>query len=163
MFLPVSFSPLPVLFLSQFKIKAMMRLILTRRLFVTDAFNNFKDREGKFDKELENDINGLMSFFEASQLSIEGEDILDEASSFCDQLLNAWQIRHPDDNQAVSVVGNTLENPYHKSLARFMAKKFFGNLSGTNGLWLNDLHHLAKMDFNMVQSIHQKEIVQISK
>ncbi|KAG7960137.1 hypothetical protein I3843_10G107400 [Carya illinoinensis] len=122
----------------------------------------FKDREGKFDKELGKDINGLMSLFEASQLSIEREGILDEAGIFCEQLLNAWQIRHLDDNQ-VSVVGNTLRNPYHKSLARFMAKKFFGNFTGRNGWYSNDLHHLAKMDFNMVQSIHQKEIVQISK
>ncbi|KAF5472097.1 hypothetical protein F2P56_008838 [Juglans regia] len=138
------------------------RLLRQRGYYVpADVFNNFKDREGKFDKELENDINGLMSFFEASQLSIEGEGTLDEARSFCEQLLNAWQIRHPDDNQ-VSVVGNTLGNPYHKSLARFMAKKFFDNLNGTNGLWLNDLHQLAKMDFNMVQSIHQKEIFQMS-
>nr|QWQ79342.1 TPS65 [Juglans sigillata] len=138
------------------------RLLRQRGYYVpADVFNNFKNREGKFDKELDNDINGLMSLFEASQLSIEGEGTLDEARSFCEQLLNAWQIRHPDDNQ-VSVVGNTLGNPYHKSLARFMAKKFFDNLNGTNGLWLNDLHQLAKMDFNMVQSIHQKEIVQMS-
>ncbi|KAG6692402.1 hypothetical protein I3842_10G112900 [Carya illinoinensis] len=138
------------------------RLLRQRGYYVpANVFNNFKDREGKFDKELGKDINGLMALFEASQLSIEGEGILDEADSFCEQLLNAWQIRHLDDNQ-VSVVGNTLGNPYHKSLARFMAKKFFGNFTGTNG-WLNDLRHLAKLDFNMVQSIHQKEIVQISK
>ncbi|KAG6639617.1 hypothetical protein CIPAW_10G113400 [Carya illinoinensis] len=139
------------------------RLLRQRGYYVpADVFNKFKDREGKFDKELGKDINGLMSLFEASQLSIEREGILDEAGIFCEQLLNAWQIRHLDDNQ-VSVVGNTLRNPYHKSLARFMAKKFFGNFTGRNGWYSNDLHHLAKMDFNMVQSIHQKEIVQISK
>lgn len=103
-----------------------------------------------------------MGLFEASQLCIEGESILDEAGCFCEQLLNAWLIRHLDHDYQASVVGNTLGNPYHKSLARFMAKKFLGNFTGTNG-WLNDLHHLAKIDFNMVQSIHQKEIVQISK
>ena len=101
-----------------------------------------------------------MALYEASQLNIEGEDILDEAGNFSEQLLNA-RVRHLDESQ-VRVVGNTLRNPYHKSLARFMAKNFFGNFQQKNG-WPNDLELLAKMDFNMVQSMHQKEIVQISK
>ncbi|PQQ08822.1 terpene synthase [Prunus yedoensis var. nudiflora] len=62
------------------------------------------------------------------------------------------------------VVGNTLSNPHHKSLATFMAKNFFAtNSRGTNNRWLNILQEVAKTDFNMVQSLHQNEIVQISK
>ncbi|XP_062162276.1 (3S,6E)-nerolidol synthase 1 isoform X2 [Alnus glutinosa] len=126
-----------------------------------DVFNNFKDKEGKFNKELAEDINGLMALYEASQLNIEGEDILDEARNFSEQLLNA-RVRHFDHDNQLRVVENTLRHPYHKSLARFMAKNFFGNSQETNG-WPNDLQLLAKIDFNMVQSMHQKEIVQISK
>ncbi|XP_059439321.1 (3S,6E)-nerolidol synthase 1-like [Corylus avellana] len=125
-----------------------------------DIFNNFKDKEGKFNKELAEDIDGLMALYEASQLGIEGEDILEEAGNFSERLLNA-RVRQLDDNQ-VRVVGSTLRHPYHKSLARFMVKNFIGNFQDRNG-WLNDLQQLAKMDFNMVQSMHQKEIVQISK
>jgi (3S,6E)-nerolidol synthase len=129
-------------------------------LFDTDVFNSFKDKEGKFKKELKEDINGLMSLYEASQLGIEDEYTLVEAADFSQQLLND-RVRHLDYNQA-KVVGNTLTHPYHKSLARFMAKNFFGNFQGTSG-WLNDFQQLAKVDFNMVQSMHQKEIVQFSK
>jgi hypothetical protein len=129
--------------------------------FGTDVFNEFKDKEGKFNKELAEDINGLMALYEASQLNIEGEDILDEARNFSEQLLNA-RVRHLDHDNQLRVVENTLRHPYHKSLARFMAKNFFGNSQETNG-WPNDLQLLAKIDFNMVQSMHQKEIVQISK
>ncbi|KAE7995497.1 hypothetical protein FH972_000281 [Carpinus fangiana] len=137
------------------------RLLRQQGYYVpADIFNNFKGKEGKFNEELAEDINGLMALYEASQLNIEGEDILDEAGNFSEQLLNA-RMRHLDESQ-VRVVGNTLRHPYHKSLARFMAKNFFGNFQQKNG-WPNDLELLAKMDFNMVQSMHQKEIVQISK
>ncbi|KAB1201255.1 (3S,6E)-nerolidol synthase 2, chloroplastic/mitochondrial [Morella rubra] len=127
-----------------------------------DIFINFKDTAlGKSTKELSEDINGLMALYEASQLSIEGEDILDEAGNFCKQLLKSLE-KNLDDNQ-VSVVNHTLGHPHHKSLARFMAKKYFlSNPAGTNG-WLNELQHLAKMDFNMVQSMHQAEVIQISE
>ncbi|GLT70745.1 hypothetical protein SLA2020_428050 [Shorea laevis] len=99
------------------------RLLRQQGYYVpADVFNNFKDKEGKFKKELTEDIKGLMALYEASQLSIEGEDILDEAGNFSEQLLNA-RLRHLDENQ-LRVVGNTLRHPYHKSLAMFMAKNF---------------------------------------
>nr|QWQ79586.1 TPS28 [Juglans sigillata] len=126
-----------------------------------DVFNKFKDEEGKFNKDLSEDIEGLMALYEASQLNIEGEDVLDEAGKFCEQLLNAWEKDRDNINHA-GVVGNTLGHPYHKSLASFMAKEFFDNSQGSSG-WLNDFLQLAKMDFNMTQSMHQKEIAQISK
>ena len=129
-------------------------------LFGIDVFNCFKDKEGMFNKEVKEDINGLMGLFEASQLCIEGENTLVEAGDFSRQLLNEW-MSHLDYNQA-KVVGNTLRHPYHRSLARFMAKNFFDNIQGTSG-WFNDFQQLAKMDFNVVQSKYRKEIVQISK
>ena len=95
----------------------------------------------------------------ASQLSI-GEDILEEAGNFSSLLLNAC-LQHLDRHQA-AVVKNTLEHPHHKSLARFMTKNFLTDFQGTNG-WINALQELAKIDFNMVKSVHQKEMLQISK
>ncbi|KAG2689679.1 hypothetical protein I3760_09G149700 [Carya illinoinensis] len=138
------------------------RLLRQQGYYVApDVFNKFKDEEGKFNKELSEDIEGLMALYEASQLNIEGEDVLDEAGKVCEQLLNAWE-KDRDNINHTRVVGNTLGHPYHRSLASFMAKEFFDNSQGSSG-WLNDLLQLAKMDFNMTQSIHQKEIAQISK
>lgn len=121
--------------------------------------NNFKNKEGKFKQNLREDIRGLMGLYEASQLSI-GEDILEEAGNFSSLLLNAC-LQHLDRHQA-AVVKNTLEHPHHKSLARFMTKNFLTDFQGTNG-WINALQELAKIDFNMVKSVHQKEMLQISK
>ncbi|RVW58704.1 (3S,6E)-nerolidol synthase 1, chloroplastic [Vitis vinifera] len=124
-----------------------------------DVLNNFKNKEGKFKQNLREDIRGLMGLYEASQLSI-GEDILEEAGNFSSLLLNAC-LQHLDRHQA-AVVKNTLEHPHHKSLARFMTKNFLTDFQGTNG-WINALQELAKIDFNMVKSVHQKEMLQISK
>ncbi|KAG6696554.1 hypothetical protein I3842_09G153500 [Carya illinoinensis] len=100
-----------------------------RLLRQQDVFNKFKDEEaGKFNNELSEDIEGLMALYEASQLNIEGED-----------LLNAWEKDRDNINHA---------------------RVYFDN---SQGGWLNDLLQLAKMDFNMTQSMHQKEIAQISK
>ncbi|WJZ96188.1 hypothetical protein VitviT2T_014898 [Vitis vinifera] len=124
-----------------------------------DVLNNFKNKEGKFKQNLREDIRELMGLYEASQLSI-GEDILEEAGNFSSLLLNAC-LQHLDRHQA-AVVKNTLEHPHHKSWARFMTKNFLTDFQGTNG-WINALQELAKIDFNMVKSVHQKEMLQISK
>ncbi|XP_057462464.1 (3S,6E)-nerolidol synthase 1-like [Actinidia eriantha] len=125
-----------------------------------DVFNNFRDKEGRFKSELSRDIRGLMSLYEASQLSIQGEDILDQAADFSSQLLSGWATNL--DHHQARLVRNALTHPYHKSLATFMARNFHYDCKGQNG-WLNNLQELAKMDLTMVQSMHQKEVLQVSQ
>ncbi|OAY26031.1 probable terpene synthase 13 [Manihot esculenta] len=125
------------------------------------VFDNFKDREGKYKQNLDYDVKGLLGLYEASQLSIGGEDhILDEAGDYSYRLLNSW-VTQLDDNQA-RAVEKTLEYPHHKSLARFMAKHFITDFQGGNG-WMNELQQLAKLDFKSVQSQYQQEILEISR
>ncbi|XP_022724306.1 (3S,6E)-nerolidol synthase 1-like [Durio zibethinus] len=124
------------------------------------VFNRFKDREGRFRDELGRDIKGLIELYEASQLGKDGEDILDEAREFSSHILKKWRTSEVDRFSG-RVITNTLDQPYHKSLSRFTARNLLTNFQGTNG-WINILQELAKMDFNMVQSLHQEEIVRIS-
>ncbi|KAK1582056.1 hypothetical protein Q3G72_011461 [Acer saccharum] len=137
------------------------------------VFNNFiLNNKGKFIKwNVSEDIKGLMGLFEASQLSIgTGEDhLLDEAEDITTKFLNEYYCKmmdlDDDDNyyQARVIVGNTLKYPHHKSLPRFVAKNLFlSNYQGENG-WIHVLQELAKIDYNVVQSLHQREIVQVSK
>ncbi|XP_034691748.1 (3S,6E)-nerolidol synthase 1-like [Vitis riparia] len=137
------------------------RLLRQEGYYVSaDVFNNLKDTEGKLQEKLSEDIKGLMGLYEASQLCMKGEDILEEIGNFSSQLLNAWNT-HNDHSQA-RIVRNTLGHPHHKSLARFMAKSFLSDFQGNDG-WVNVFRELAKMDFNVVKSIHQKEMLQVSK
>ncbi|KAK8607879.1 hypothetical protein V6N13_023324 [Hibiscus sabdariffa] len=61
-----------------------------------------------------------------------------------------------------SAISNILDQPFHKSLSRLTARKLLTtDFRGTNG-WINILQDVAKMDFNLVQSLHQKEIAHVS-
>lgn len=145
------------------EIALRFRLLRQQGHFVpADIFNNFKDNKGLFMTKINEDINGLMGLFEASHLRIDGEHVLDEAEQFSGHLLNASMTRL--NHHQARVVANTLENPCHKSLAKFTAKNLIGRTSPTvNNGYINVLQQLAKVEFNKVQSIHKREIVQISK
>jgi (3S)-linalool synthase len=131
---------------------------LSRNLHVVGVFDTFKDNEGRFKQQLSSGIMGLVSLYEASQLSIRGEDVLDEAGDYSYQLLRS-SLTHLDYNQA-RLVRNSLDHPHHKSLASFTAKYFFND--EPNG-WIGELQELAKTEFKRVQSQHQHEIVEIFK
>nr|XP_027105074.1 (3S,6E)-nerolidol synthase 1-like [Coffea arabica] len=127
-----------------------------------DVFNNFKDEKGKFMASSGKvNVRALMELYEAAQLSIEGEDILDDAAEFSSQLLNALLKYLDEDNAAL--VKNTLKHPYRKSMYKFKANNFMGSeVEGING-WENCLLELSNADFYMAQGIHRQELLQITK
>ena len=128
---------------------------------ILDVFNNFKDNNGIFSQKLDENIYDLIGLYEATQLSIEREYVLEEAELFSGQLLNASLARL--DNVRARFVANALENPCHKSLAKFTAKGLFDGTHQSVNEWINVLQGLAKVEFNKGQSLHRKEIVQISQ
>nr|BBE32339.1 linalool/nerolidol synthase [Chengiopanax sciadophylloides] len=114
----------------------------------------------KFKNIVGEDISGLMALYEASQLSIKGENILEEAAKFSSQILNekmAFVDQHQDRTARY-----TLRHPYHKSLAKIMARNYIKDFNAPDG-WQHALLELANSDFNMVRSIHQKELSQFSR
>ncbi|XP_062087440.1 (3S,6E)-nerolidol synthase 1-like [Humulus lupulus] len=128
-----------------------------------DVFNKFKDSKGMFDKMLSEDINGLISLYEASHLSIDGEHILDEAALFTTQhLINTSMMRRSLNHYQTTFVANTLKNPTHKTLSKFTAKNLFGVHPSMNE-YINLFKELAKSEFNKVQFLHRGEIDQVTK
>lgn len=128
-----------------------------------DVFNKFKDIKGKFNPALAEDKEGLMQLFEASQLSLREEHILEEAEDFSRYHLTAWLNRLENDG-ARTTICKTLEQPYHKSLARVTARIIdLKSLQGVEEHWVKVLEQVAEADFRIVRSIHQKEIVMISR
>ncbi|KAK4431263.1 Tricyclene synthase 0e23, chloroplastic [Sesamum alatum] len=132
------------------------------RYFVcTDVFNNFKGKDGKFKRNLRQDIKGLVELYEAAQRSVEGEHILDEAASFSNQLLHEYCLANVNDDLSRIVIG-TLRHPYHKTIARLTRKDFLQDLEGING-WGKTLRELALMDLRKGRSVYQGELAQVSK
>ncbi|KAL3519579.1 hypothetical protein ACH5RR_017728 [Cinchona calisaya] len=127
------------------------------------VFKNFKDEKGNLAVNYGKDhTRALMGLYEAAQLSIQGEDILDDAEEFSSQVLNAG-MKYLDDNNA-RIVKNTLRHPYRKSLYRFKPNNLMESqvIEGING-WDTSLQELSYADFYMAQGIHRQDLLQITK
>ncbi|NP_001307264.1 (3S,6E)-nerolidol synthase 1-like [Solanum lycopersicum] len=123
-----------------------------------DVFKKLKNNDdGTFGLNLNQDVNGLIGLYEASQLGVEGEYILDEIAKFSGDHLNAC-LANSDEAR---IIKETLKYPYHKSLSRWKNKSFINNFKGINGWGKNTLKELANMDYFITKEIHQHELAQV--
>lgn len=125
-----------------------------------DLFNKFKDNEGNFKNSLISDERGMLSLYEASHFRVKGEDILNEALAFTTTHLQSATIRKDSSNHTTEQVAHALKQPILKGLPRLEAKHYFPIYQA------DDSHNevllkLAKLDFNILQKYHQKELSDI--
>ncbi|GFP79092.1 tricyclene synthase oc15 chloroplastic, partial [Phtheirospermum japonicum] len=141
------------------------RLLRQRGYHVSaDVFNNFKGEDGKFKGELKQDIKGLLELYEATQVSFEGENILDEAEEFSKQQVYERLEANLDDHEWSNIVRMRLRHPVQKSITRVTGRKNFLNhdLRGINGCG-KLLGELSNMDLLVGRSIYKDELLQVSK
>ncbi|KAG6637482.1 hypothetical protein I3843_11G176500 [Carya illinoinensis] len=124
-----------------YSVALLFRLLRQDGYFVScDMFNKFKDSKGNFKGSLCNDVKGILSLYEATHLRLKGEDILDEALVF---------------------TTTHLQSPIWKGLQRLKARHYFS-------VYQEDASHdkallkFAKLDFNLLQKVHQKELSDIA-
>ncbi|KAK9714830.1 hypothetical protein RND81_06G123200 [Saponaria officinalis] len=134
-----------------------------------DIFSKFTDEKGNFKQELEKDIKGLLSLYEASHLGVPGDHILDSAGSFSRHLLSNFDSIEPYE---ASIIQNTLSLPCHKSLPIFMAADFLQNFEismkilhdcSRESRWMEEIRNLARIDINRSQMSAQHEINEICR
>ncbi|KAE8652684.1 (3S,6E)-nerolidol synthase 1 [Cucumis sativus] len=134
------------------------RLLRQHGYFIpSDVFESFTAKNGELNKKVFEDIEGLTSVYEACQLCLPGEEKLEIIGEFCGHILRT-QIRNLENGMAKHV-GDTLTNPFHKSLAKLFIKTHFG-FQATNK-WIFAFQKLAKLDFNRAQKSYQHEISQL--
>ncbi|KAK9225677.1 hypothetical protein WN943_010721 [Citrus x changshan-huyou] len=127
----------------------------------SDVFNTFKGSDGKFKASLAKDVRGMLSLYEATHLRVHEENILDEALAFTTSHLESiatHQIRSPLAEQ----VKHALVQPIHKGLQRLEAREYipiYHEEPSHNEALLT----FAKLDFNKLQKLHQKELGDISR
>ena len=117
--------------------------------------------EGSFKGYLCDDTKGILSLYEASFLSLEGENILEEAREFSKKHLQEFINQNKDQNLSI-IVSHALELPLHWRISRVEARWFidvYRSREDMNPVLLE----LAKLDFNMVQATHQEDIKQVSR
>ncbi|KAG5546366.1 hypothetical protein RHGRI_018519 [Rhododendron griersonianum] len=130
------------------------------RIVYADVFNKFKDNKGKFQEYVKGDVRGLVSLYEATHLRVHGEDILDEALNFTTTHLNSAV---PNLKNAIAAqVVHALNQPIHKGLTRLEARHYilFYEQEDSHNKTLLDF---AKLDFNRMQKLHQKELSEITR
>ncbi|KAL5804314.1 hypothetical protein ACOSQ3_031114 [Xanthoceras sorbifolium] len=126
----------------------------------SDVFNKFKDNKGNFKESLVTDIKGILSLYEATHLRVHGEDILEEALAFTTSHLEsmATQISSPLAEQ----VNRALNRPIRRGLQRLDARHYM-SVYQEDPLHNKVLLTFAKLDFNILQKLHQKELSDISR
>ncbi|KAB5512052.1 hypothetical protein DKX38_029080 [Salix brachista] len=124
------------------------------------VFKKFKDTNGEFKKTMMNDVKGILSLYEASFLSVHGEQILDEAHVFTKANLESSAMQ--SSQRLGDHIRNALIRPFHKGAPRIEARKYISFYEEDESR--NDtLLKLAKIDFNRVQLLHKQELSILSR
>ncbi|XP_057995689.1 probable terpene synthase 6 isoform X3 [Hevea brasiliensis] len=120
-----------------------------------DVFKKFKDSNGEFKKSIIKDVRGILSLYEASFMSVHGEDILDEALEFTRSHLESLAMQSkPHYSERIK---NALILPFHKGVPRVEAWQyisFYEKEESPNEFLLE----FAKLDFNRVQLLQREEL-----
>lgn len=126
----------------------------------SDMFRQFTDSIGEFNETLINDARGMLSLYEAAYFRVGGEDILDKALVFTKKQLSYAlpNLTNPLKEQ----VTHALKQPIRTGLTRLEARAYmtFYEQDDTHDKVLLEF---AKLDFNLLQNMHQKELSEITR
>ncbi|KAL0435405.1 UNVERIFIED_CONTAM: Gamma-cadinene synthase [Sesamum radiatum] len=137
------------------------RLLRQHRYSVScDVFNKFKGEDNKFEETLSSDAKGLLSLYEAANVRIHGEDVLEDAVAFTThQLKRMVQQLEP---VLQCQVKRALEQPLHRGVPRVEARHYISCYEmdeSKNEILLE----LAKLDFNYLQNLYRSELHDLSR
>ncbi|KAK0601352.1 hypothetical protein LWI29_023441 [Acer saccharum] len=128
-----------------------------------DVFNKFKDSNGNFKESLVTDIKGMLSLYEATHLRVHGEDILEEALAFTTSHLESMAASQLINSPPLAEqVNGALNRPIRRGLQRLDARHYM-SVYQEDPLHNKVLLTFAKLDFNILQKQHQKELSDISR
>ncbi|OIW09229.1 hypothetical protein TanjilG_11367 [Lupinus angustifolius] len=126
----------------------------------SDIFKKFCDKSGYFKESLSKDIWGMLSLYEASYLGAEGEELLHKAMDFSKvHLHNSISQLGP---QVSMHIARSLILPRHLKMAKLEAKNYIHEYSHASNQ-IPALLELAKLDYDMAQSLHQRELAEICR
>ncbi|XP_019181133.1 PREDICTED: (-)-germacrene D synthase-like isoform X1 [Ipomoea nil] len=124
------------------------------------VFENFTGCDGKFKESLTDNVQAILALYEASHLRVHGEKILDEALIFTTSYLKSLLPNLTDPLR--SQVNEALKRPIYKRLTRIEARRYISiyEVDETHDIVLLKF---AKLDFNMLQKEHQRELGNLTR
>lgn len=125
------------------------------------VFEKFIDEWGNFKASLSEDVKGVLNLYEASYFGFHGEDIIDKAKVFATVQLKNFKGEYLSPHM-VRKVHHALEMPLHWKLPRLEARWYIDAYEQEPNMKPN-LLKLAKLDYNIVQYIYQKEVSALAR
>uniref|UniRef100_A0A7C9DYN4 (+)-delta-cadinene synthase n=1 Tax=Opuntia streptacantha TaxID=393608 RepID=A0A7C9DYN4_OPUST len=126
----------------------------------SDVFEKFKGDDGCFKESIIKDVQGMLSLYEATFLGVKGEKILDEALEFATTQLESL-VGILSEPQATEVT-RALKKPLHVDIPRLVSRYYIDIYEG-NPCHDKTLLRFAKIDFNLLQLMHLKELQHLSR
>ncbi|ESW21928.1 hypothetical protein PHAVU_005G111400, partial [Phaseolus vulgaris] len=126
----------------------------------SDVFNNFLDKSGNFKESVTRDIWGMLSLYEASYFGAQGEEVLQHAMEF--SMAHLHQSLPLLSPYVGKVIVEALKHPRHQRMSRLEARNYMVKYSKESNQILA-LLEFARLEYDTVQSMHQKELAEISR
>ncbi|RYQ97070.1 hypothetical protein Ahy_B08g093063 [Arachis hypogaea] len=102
----------------------------------------------------------MWNLYEAAQLRVHGEDMLEEAHEFTYNKLKSFT--NQLSPSLADQINQSLVQPFHKAIPRMMAKSYM-SFYEEGSMHDEVLLKFAKLDFNMLQKWYQKEVGNATK
>ncbi|KAL4558354.1 hypothetical protein LXL04_036553 [Taraxacum kok-saghyz] len=127
----------------------------------SDIFIRYKN--GAFLESLTNDVQGMLELYEATYVRVQGDVVLDDALVFTRTRLEKLAKDLVQINSTLSIhIKEALKQPIRKRLPRLEALRYIPFYEQQN--FNNEsLLKLGKLGFNLLQSLHKKELSHVSK
>ncbi|CAM0902790.1 unnamed protein product [Alopecurus aequalis] len=119
-----------------------------------DVFLKFRDSEGNFTS---NDVNALLALYDAAHIRVHGEEILDDAIAFTKARLRSIGEQEHLEPLLEEEVRCTLETPCFRRVERVEARRYI-SVYEKKETRDKAILELAKLDFNIVQTIYCEEL-----
>ncbi|KAH9297120.1 hypothetical protein KI387_028802 [Taxus chinensis] len=139
----------------------------------SEVLNNFKDENGRFFSSLGQthvELRSMVNLLRASDLAFPDEPLMDDAKIFAEAYLrDALATRISTNTKLFKEIDYAVEYPWHMSIPRLEARSYI-DVYDDDYTWQNKTLYrmsnlsnaycleLAKLDFNIVQSLHQEEL-----
>ena len=137
----------------------MIGVLIDEYMHHVDVFDKFRDDTGNFNINLSNDPRGLLSLYNAAHMAVHGEMVLDDAITFTRRHLEVAKskLRSPMAEQ----VSRSLEIPLPRFMWQIEAVHYISEYEKEdehNAMILE----LARLNFNLLRSVHLKELKSLS-
>ena len=130
-------------------------------IIVVDVFDCFCEGTSNFKEYQSINVEGVLSLYEASFHSVGDDTILDDARNFTSKFLEEY-VNKNSGSYICLLINHALEFALHWRVPRWEAHWFINVYERSHNL-CPALLRFAKLDFNILQSIHQEELKDASR